>query len=138
LGRLAPAQAHLTATFASAPMSGDTDNPDAPGDAKSEIRRLNDLLRTSGAGGRIVTTAGIDQLSIGEIALILSAVARFNDFNADNDPHGEHDCALVRAAGHDVIFKIDYFNTELRYHSPNPADPTVTRRVLTIMLAEEY
>ena len=119
-------------------MPGDTLNAEPTGDAKAEIRRLNDLLRTSGAGGRIVTTAGIDQLSIGEIALIVSAVARFNDFNENNDPHGEHDCASLRAAGHDVIWKIDYFDLDLHHHSPNPADPSVTRRVLTIMLAEEY
>ena len=99
---------------------------------------MNDLLRTSGAGGRILTTAGIDQLSIGEIALIIAAVARFDDFNEDNDPHGEHDCASLRAAGHDVIWKVDYYDLDLQYHSPNPADPSVTRRVLTIMLAEEY
>ena len=57
-------------------MPSDTHKGEPAGDAKAEIRRLNDLLRTSGAGGRIVTTAGIDQLSIGEIALIISAVAR--------------------------------------------------------------
>ena len=119
-------------------MAKHTDKGEKAGDAKAEIRRLNDLLRTSGAGGRIVTTAGVDQLSIGEIALIVSAVARFDDFNKDNDPHGEHDCASLRAAGHAVIWKIDYHVVDLQHHSPNPADPSVTRRVLTIMLAEEY
>jgi hypothetical protein len=108
-------------------MGGDTDNPHSPGDAKAKIRRLNDHLRTSGAGGRIVMTAGIDQLSIVAIALILSAVAQFDDFNADNDPHGEHDCASLCVAGHDVIWKIDYYDLDLQYHSPNPADPKVTR-----------
>ncbi len=37
-----------------------------------------------------------------------------------------------------IFFKIDYFDKALAYHSPDPADPSVTERVITIMLAEEY
>ena len=69
---------------------------------------------------------------------MLTAVARFDGFSEDNDPWGEHDCAVLMANGRRVIFKIDYYDLELRYHSPDASDPAVTQRVLTVMLAEEY
>jgi hypothetical protein len=40
--------------------------------------------------------------------------------------------------GHTIMFKIDYFDQTMSMHSPDPADPTVTQRVITIMFAEEY
>jgi len=36
------------------------------------------------------------------------------------------------------MFKIDYYDKDLNFHSPDPADPTVTERIITIMLADEY
>jgi uncharacterized protein DUF3768 len=55
-----------------------------------------------------------------------------------NDPFWEHDCGLIAVAGQRVLFKIDYYDPSLCGHSVDPADPLVTRRVLTIMLAGEY
>nr|WP_295463723.1 DUF3768 domain-containing protein [Mesorhizobium sp.] len=37
-----------------------------------------------------------------------------------------------------VIFKIDYFDPTLLHRSDDPTDPNITRRVMTIMLTEEY
>jgi hypothetical protein len=42
------------------------------------------------------------------------------------------------ADGHTIFFKIDYYDETLSVHSPDAADPAVTKRVITIMLAEEY
>ena len=43
-----------------------------------------------------------------------------------------------RSLGQEVLFKIDYYDNNLRFHSPDPADPAVTRRIMTIFLPEEY
>ena len=40
--------------------------------------------------------------------------------------------------GHAIFFKIDYYDKSRSYHSPDPSDPSLTERVITIMLAEEY
>ena len=55
-----------------------------------------------------------------------------------NDPHEEHDFGSFKAEGRTIFFKIDYYDKSLTYHSPDPSAPSVTERVITIMLAEEY
>ena len=109
-----------------------------PGAGAAAIRQINDQLRRDGLGGRIVLTAGIAALAHDEKASVLRAVRGFESFDANNDPHGEHDCATLGVGEHRVIWKIDYYDQDLAGHSPDPANPDVTQRVLTIMLAEEY
>jgi Protein of unknown function (DUF3768) len=102
------------------------------------IRHLNDLLRCKGIGGQVMVTAGLDAMGPEMVAAVLRAIAAFTDFNADNDPHGERDCATVKVGDLSIIWKIDYFDQSLNYHSPDPAEPKVTRRVMTVMLSDEY
>jgi hypothetical protein len=102
------------------------------------IRALNDKLRTSGEGGEIVITRGIHALHPDTVLAVIAAVQSFNAFDAGNDPHGEHDFALVEVCEQRVMFKIDYYDRNLCGHSPDAGDPAVTRRVLTILLADEY
>ena len=104
----------------------------------ARIRELNDQLRCKGIGGRIVITRGIEALGADEVVKVLAAVAKFDDFTEDNDPWGEHDCAVLTVSGRRIIFKVDYFDRDLRWHSPDASDPAVTERVLTVMLSEEY
>jgi hypothetical protein len=104
----------------------------------TRICALNDELRRFGRGGRIVITAGIKALGTEGVAGVLAAVAGFDTFTADNDPYGEHDCAILTVDGVRVMFKIDYYDRSLTYHSPDPSDPAVTERIMTVMLASEY
>ena len=83
-------------------------------------------------------TPGIAALGAEAVARIVKTVAVFDDFYHANDPHEEHDFGGFDADGHTILFKIDYYDESLTYHSPDPADPSVTKRVITIMLAEEY
>ncbi len=102
------------------------------------IRQLNDEFRSSLAGGAVVVTAGIVALGARQEHAILEQVRSFKSFTPDNDPHGEHDFGSFKFGGSRIIFKIDYFDVDRAMHSPNAADPDVTERVLTIMLAREW
>ena len=102
------------------------------------VRRLNDRLRVHGRGGIVLITDGIAGLDPSSIHQVLGAVASFEAFDADNDPHGERDCGIVTVAGIEVLWKIDCFDRSRRFHSPDPSDPKATVRVLTIMRADEY
>ena len=102
------------------------------------IRALNDRLRTTGQGGNVVITRGLAALDAETLRQIMAAVQCFDRFTPDNDPYGEHDCAITDVAGERVMFKIDYYDRAMKGHSPDENDPTVTTRVLTIMLASEY
>jgi Protein of unknown function (DUF3768) len=102
------------------------------------IRALNDQLRQNLATGVAVMTPGIAALGQDAAARIIKTIAVFDDFCHANDPHEEHDFGSFEAEGHTIFFKIDYFDSTLTVHSPDPSDPVVTKRVITIMLAEEY
>jgi len=104
----------------------------------AKIRALNDRLRTTGRGGMTVITNGVAALGLERVREVFDAVAGFTDFSSDNDPWGEHDCAVLTVGTTSVIWKLDYYDRTRRYRSPDPADPKVTVRVLTIMTAEEY
>jgi hypothetical protein len=106
---------------------------------KSEtIRQLNDTLRSTFEGGRVVMTAGVDALPSDVKAMAIRTVATFTDFTPDNDPQGEHDFGNFELAGQKFFWKIDYYDAAMEFGSEDPADPAVTTRVLTVMLASEY
>ena len=108
------------------------------GDKIDRIRDLNDQFRRTMIGGRFVMTAGVSSLRRERIERLVQAVRAFTAFGADNDPHGEHDFGSFELEGHDVFWKLEYYDLTLTHGSEDPSDPLQTHRVLTIMLAEDY
>jgi hypothetical protein len=106
--------------------------------SRDRVRALNDAFRRSFAGGTVIVTASFNSLSADRRRSVLAKIRAFDDFNEDNDPHGEHDFGLIQAGDVRCFWKIDYYDTDMELMSPDPADPSVTTRVLTVMLAEEY
>ena len=104
----------------------------------TDIKTLNDNFRKTFIGGRVMLTSGIRAKTQDEIAEILEKVRSFDNFTTANDPYGEHDFGSFDYKGQKIFFKIDYYDKNLQYLSEDPADPTITNQVLTIMLASYY
>lgn len=108
------------------------------------IAHLNDKLRTTLTGGQLLITSGVKSLPLEVQFWAIKAMTTFKDFNEDNDPHGEHDFGKVEVhiTDNDVhekfFWKIDYYDKSLKNGSEDPANPFLTTRVLTLMLAREY
>ena len=116
------------------------------------IARLNDLARRAmGIASVVVATEGIRALPEADQSRLRELVETFDAFTPDNDPYGERDFGAIYQ-GLDgvwstlrpvdvavtVFWKIDAYDRALRFGSEDPADPALTQRVLTIMLASEY
>ena len=121
----------------------------------ARIARLNDLARRAmGIACTAVATMGFRSLPDADQSCVRELIETYDAFDADNDPHGERDFGCVYQLGdgrwtterprpHDderelVFWKLDYFDRGLRFASEDAADPAKTRRVLTVMLANEY
>jgi len=107
-------------------------------DSVARIRHLNDAFRRTFVGGAVVVTAVVEALPTAKRKAILAKVRAFDAFTEDNDPHGEHDFGVIEDGDVRCFWKIDYYDREMELMSPNPSDPEVTTRVLTIMLTDEY
>ena len=112
--------------------------PSEQAQERSRVRDLNDTLRRSLTGGRVMMSRGVEALGYDNIAKILGLVRTYDSFQAGDDPYQEHDFGKVDHDGRTVFWKIDYFDRQLICGSDDPSDPAVTTRVLTILLAEEW
>lgn len=104
----------------------------------AQVRELNDRLRKVGIGGKLYITRAVAQLSPPLVAALISAVRSFEDFTTANDPHGEHDFGSVTISDATFFWKIDCYDVNLEFGSPDSADDTITCRVLTIMTAADW
>ncbi|MEO8722703.1 MAG: DUF3768 domain-containing protein [Sphingobium sp.] len=117
-----------------------------------QIARLNDRARQAmGLACVTVATEGFRALPPSDQSRVRELIETFDAFSPDNDPYGERDFGAIYQDSEGcwtttrpaqrretILWKIDAYDRDLCFGSENPADPAVTRRVLTIMLAEEY
>lgn len=102
------------------------------------IARLNDELRATCRGGHVMVTRGVSNLNSFAAHDLMTALREYDGFDIDNDPHGERDFGDLTLWGEDLLWKVDYYDTTMKFGSPDPADERVTTRVMTVMLASEY
>ncbi|GAB5390158.1 MAG: hypothetical protein Alpg2KO_31260 [Alphaproteobacteria bacterium] len=105
---------------------------------RQRIALLNDQLRHRMPVAHCFMTQGVEALPIRLKRAAIERVRTFDAFGEDNDPHGEHDFGNFELESIKFFWKIDYYDHSLQGSSPDPTDPKVTRRILTIMIANEY
>ncbi|MDR4506062.1 MAG: DUF3768 domain-containing protein [Candidatus Scalindua sp.] len=70
----------------------------------------------------LVQTFGVNALPVEEQSKTREKIKLLNDFNKENDPYGEHDFGAIVHNGEKIYWKIDYYDTDLKYGSKDPAD----------------
>ncbi len=102
------------------------------------IAQLNDTLRKTGTGGTVMVTQGVISLPGFDAGVLAASLAVYDAFDPDNDPHGERDFGDLTLFGTSLLWKIDYYDANLEFGSDDPANSSVTQRVLTVMRADEW
>ena len=121
----------------------------------ARIARLNDLARKAmGVACTAVATVGFRSLPEADQSQVREFIETYDAFDEDSDPHGERDFGTIYQLGDGrwtterprlgadererVFWKLDYFDRQMEFASDDAANPAITRRVLTIMLSDEY
>lgn len=91
-----------------------------------------------GPGGHILLTQGVASLNPADKAAVLRKVRGTDQFDRDSDPHHAHDFVAIEHKRIAHFWEIDCYDLDCRYGSPDPTNPAVTTRVLTVMRADEY
>ena len=104
----------------------------------NEIALQNDNFRKHLSQGTLVLTQGIRSNTKEDLEAIITRVRTFDTFNENNDPYNEHDFGAFYYKGKRIFWKIDNYDREFLYLSPDVSNPRLTNKVMTVMYAEEY
>ena len=105
---------------------------------KARVRDLNDQFRKDRIGGFYRLTDSMVALGYEKCTEVLQAIAAYDGFTADNDPPGLHDFGCVTVAGEPYFWNIDYLDKSEMSESADPADASVTVRILEIMSSSDF
>ena len=136
-------------------MSAAHENSAAAREQTARIARLNDLARRAmGVACTAVATAGFRSLTDNDQSQVRELIETYDAFTEDNDPNGERDFGTIYQLGDGswttecprsqedererVFWKLDYYDRKMEFASEDAANPVITRRVLTIMLASDW
>jgi Protein of unknown function (DUF3768) len=100
---------------------------------RAKIIELNDQLRTTFKGGRVQMTPGVYDLDAqlhGRAVYVMSKYSKFDDSS-------EHDWGVFIFAGYSFEWRIEYRGKDGTGVSPDPADPEMTFRVLTLYVLQD-
>jgi len=95
-------------------------------------------VQGKGIQGQVLVTPGVSGEGAAFQAAALAAVANDARFTEDNDPYGDHTFGTVTVSTQKLFWKIDLYDSDFKYGSERPFDPSATRRALTIMCLSEY
>lgn len=104
----------------------------------TEIALQNDNFRKHLSQGTLVLTQGIRSNTKEDLEAIITKVRTFDNFDENNDPYNEHDFGAFDFKGKKIFWKIDNYDREFLYLSPDVSNPRLTNKVMTVMYAEEY
>lgn len=104
----------------------------------AQIAALNDRLRVTGDGGRVFITGSLANAPQEIKEAVITKIRLFTEFDDENNPHGEHDFVSVKVGTEVYFAKIDYYDKSMEGGSPDPADPSVTERVMSIFHSSDY
>lgn len=104
----------------------------------NEIALQNDNFHKHLSQGTLVLTQGIRSNTKEDLEAIITKVRTFDSFDENNDPYNEHDFGAFDYKGRKVFWKIDNYDREFLYLSPDVSNPRLTNKVMTVMYAEEY
>lgn len=104
----------------------------------NEIALQNDNFRKHLSQGIFVLTQGIRCNTKEDLEAIITKVRTFDTFDENNDTYEERDFGAFDFKGKKIFWKIDNYDREFLYLSPDVSNPRLTNKVLTIMYADEY